>query len=339
MRYSLLILLTSAMLWIGCGVNEKDQGDPGNPTAFVLCEGNFQNSNAALWSFDPNESMTENQILGGSSLGDVGQSLTYVNNKLYVVVNNSHKIEILSVGDEISQEGTISFNNAGPRHIVVDGSQGYASCWNLSAILVLDLVNRAVIDTISVSGMPEDLILDGSSLYASIPSNADWSSASSVVEISTSSKEVVKSYEVISGPNDMELIGSDLFVASTYYGANWSTTTGLSKIDLSTGTVTTNTDGSDSGVVKGDLVKAGEILYRATTTGLAPVNMDLSLDMDNIVGGQTNVYSASSDEDFLYFGTTDYVAPDTVFVTDHKGTYLDQFIVGAIPGDFVTKIN
>ena len=337
MKQSILILLSSMFHWTGCVIYEEEHDTTGEATTFVLCEGNFGSSNAALWSFSPDDATTATQILGGTSLGDVGQSLTVYGNQLYVIVNNSHKIEIFTVDDEISHEGTISFNSASPRYLVIDGTTGYVSCWNLSAILILDLPNLAVIDTISVSGMPEFIILDETSLYASIPSNSDWSSASSVVEFSTSSKEIIQIYETVSGPSDMELIGSHLFVASTYYGANWSTYTGLSKIDLSAGTVTTNTDGPNS-IVKGDLVRAGETLYRATSTGLAPVNVDLSLDLDNIVGEQTNVYSAAADGEYLYFGTTDYVAPDTVYVTTHSGEAVNQFIVGAMPGDFAIGI-
>ena len=334
-----LVILSSFILWTGCIVYEEEGIDvSGEATAFILCEGNFGSNNAALWSFAPDDSTTETQIIGGTSLGDVAQSLTVEGKKLYVVVNNSHKIEILSVDDEISHEGTISFTNASPRYLVTSGTTGYVSCWNLSAILVLDLENQAVIDTISMPGMPEDLILDGTSLYASIPSNSDWSSSNSIVEISTSSKEIVQTYEVISGPNDMVLIGSNLFVASTYYGANWATYTGISKIDLSSGTVTTHIDGSNF-VVIGNLVKAGETLYRATSTGLAPVNLDLSLDLDAIIGGQKNVYSAAADDAYLYFGTTDWAAPDTVYVTDHSGSPVNQFIVGTGPGDFVTVLD
>ena len=338
MNKPILILLSSFVLWNGCIIydeREEEIEETNKSTAFILCEGNFGNSNAALWSFSPEDSTSETLILGGTSLGDVAQSLSADDNKLYVLVNNSHKIEVLSVGEEISHEGTITFNNASPRYLVTNGTAGYVSCWNLSAILVLDLTNQAVVDTISIPGMPEKMILNGTSLYVSIPSHSDWSSANLVLEISTITKTIDQTFEVISGPNDMELIGNHLFVASTYYGANWTTFTGISKIDLSTGTITSNSDGSNS-VIKGDLVKVGETLYRTTSTGLASVNVDLSLDLDTILGGQTNVYSASADDNYIYFGTTDWTAPDTVYVTDHNGLFVNEFIVGTGPGDFIT---
>ena len=322
------------ILWNGC-TSDNDEENLNIGKAFILCEGNFGSSNAALWSISPEDSTTETQIIGGQSLGDVAQSLTIVDDKLYIVVNNSHKIEVFSLGNEISHEETIFLFNGGPRYFVAKGDTGFVSCWNLSAILILDLTTSTVIDTIPVSGMPEYLVLDESNLYVSIPLNSDLSSSNFVVEISTSTKEVIHTYEVVSGPSDMELIGYNLFISSTYYGDDMSTYTGLSKINLSTGTVMSTTYNNDSNyMIKNDLVKVGETLYRSTTTGLARVNDDLSLDLDNIIGGQTNVYSAGADENYLYFGSTDYVAPDTVYVTNHSGASINNFIVGAIPGDF-----
>ena len=64
------------LIFTGCELNEDDQEINGNPKVFVLCEGNFGSNNAALWSIAPNESISETQILGGSSLGDVAQSMT-----------------------------------------------------------------------------------------------------------------------------------------------------------------------------------------------------------------------------------------------------------------------
>ena len=50
------------------------------------------------------------------------------------------------------------------------------------------------------------------------------------------------------------------------------------------------------------------------------------------------MYSAAADGEYLYFGTTDYVAPDTVYVTTHSGEAVNQFIVGAMPGDFAIGV-
>lgn len=332
-----LITIIFSLVWTGCQlpIHEEDTPNTTELTSYVLCEGNFGSNNAALWSFQADKANSESLILGGSSLGDVAQSLTLDDNRLFTIVNNSHKIEIFDVEESISHLGTIQLNNASPRFIVANESVGYVSCWNLSAILILDLENHIVIDTIQTPGMPEDLILYGNSLFASIPMNSYWATERSVLEISTISNSITETYETIPGPSDMELIGSYLYVAGTYYGQDWTTYTGLSRIDITNGTVTTYADGTNTNI-QGDLVVIDERLYRLTSNGLASVNNDLSLAMDDLLGNHTNVYSTWADSEYLYFGTTDYVAPDTVYVTNHSGGDINLFIVGAIPGDFIT---
>ena len=68
---------------------------------FTLCEGNFGTPNASLWSINESGSQSEGPIYwdeNSNPLGDVGQSMTIVNDeKLYIIMNNSHSIEILNL--------------------------------------------------------------------------------------------------------------------------------------------------------------------------------------------------------------------------------------------------
>ena len=88
-------------------------------------------------------------------------------------------------------DGIIGIPGGGPRYFVTDGQVGYVSCWNLNGILVLNISTRSIIDTISIPGKPENLILEGGTLYASVPFGTDWSTSKEVVEISTSSKQII----------------------------------------------------------------------------------------------------------------------------------------------------
>ena len=200
----------------------------------------------------------------------------------------------------------------------------------------MNISTRSIIDTISIPGKPENLILEGGTLYASVLFGTDWSTSKEVVEISTSSKQIINTYEVILGPRDMKLHGSNLYVSSSYYDLNYVTYSGLSKIDLTNKNVLTFLDGSDS-PAKDDFVIIDEKLYRSISTGIARIKEDLSLDLDNIIGNQKNVYSVYTNDNYLFFGTTgDYIAPDTIYVTDYLGNAINQFVVGAIPGDFIS---
>ena len=129
-------------------------------TTYVLCEGNFGTANSSLWSF--NSSGGSNLPIhwdeNSNPLGDVGQSLTILNDKLFIIMNNSHTIEVMDLTEGAQYLTTIDLPNASPRYLYAENSIGYVTSWGLNAIIVLNLDNMETIDTIQVNGMPEYII-------------------------------------------------------------------------------------------------------------------------------------------------------------------------------------
>ena len=54
-------------------------------------------------------------------------------------------------------------------------------------------------------------------------------------------------------------------------------------------------------------------MHRATSFGAVPLQEDLNLNQAARIGDLNGVYSANCLDDQLILGTTDYVAPDTVY--------------------------
>ena len=75
-------------------------------------------------------------------------------------------------------------------------------------------------------------------------------------------------------------------------------------------------------------------MYRATSFGAVPLQEDLSLDQAAKVGNHVNVYSANYLGDKLLLGSSDYVAPDTVFIYNDLNEYIGFLEVNVLPGDF-----
>ncbi|MBL7136912.1 MAG: T9SS type A sorting domain-containing protein [Candidatus Marinimicrobia bacterium] len=305
---------------------------------FILCEGNMTQSNASLWML--NEDL--NQITGpihwdpnANPLGDVGQSMTIYNNKLFIIMNNSNTVEIMDLSNEVSYESTISLPYAGPREMEVVNGKGYLSCWHLNAILVIDLSTNTFLDTISVNGLPEDLIYYDNRLYTSINMNPDWSSGNRILsfDISGDKAVVIDTFEVISGPGQILSHDGNLFVVSTYYDTLWNIYSGTSRIDLSDGSVTKK----DYGVTFNfgiDITLYHGLVYRTYNGGIAPLTDSLTVDITGQIGDLPNVYSMATYKDYIYFGLSDYMAPDDVVILDSLGNLIGQFQVGAIPGSF-----
>ncbi len=305
---------------------------------FILCEGNMTQSNASLWML--NEDL--NQITGpihwdpnANPLGDVGQSMTIYNDKLFIIMNNSNTVEIMDLSNGVSYESTISLPYAGPREMEVVDGKGYLSCWYLNAILVTDLSTNTILDTISVNGLPEDLVYYDNRLYTSINMNSDWSSGNRILsfDISGDKAVVIDTFEVISGPGQILAHNGNLFVVSTYYDTLWNIYSGTSRIDLSDGSVTKK----DYGVTFNfgiDITLYRGLVYRTYNGGIAPLTDSLTVDTTGQIGNLSNVYSMATYKDYIYFGLSDYMAPDDIVILDSLGNLIGQFQVGAIPGSF-----
>lgn len=303
---------------------------------YVLCEGNYGSANASLWQYTGSE-MTGPVLWDTDSnpLGDVGQSLYINNNKLFIVMNNSHKVEVVNTENNESI-ATIDLSYSSPRYFAVNGSKGYLSSWGIGGIFVIDLNTYTVIDTITVGALPEDIIIKDDMLYTSITMNSMWSSENKVYtyDLSGDTPALVDTFEVVTGPGRMQLNGDDLYVASTYYDASWNTYAGMSKINLSTKTVTIVDYGINFSF-SSDLILYQDEIYRAYLNGMVKIDSDCNYDASQIISPLTgSVYTLNTYDDKIYMGYTDYMAPDTVVIMNSDGSLENIFQVGAIPSDF-----
>lgn len=110
------------LLLISCEYNEDfpaEVGD-GHIEAIVLNEGKYGLNMGAISVLYRNGSVSPDvfRAVNGRPLGDVAQSLTKINNKYFITLNNSKKIEIVNPSN-FKSEGTILYTQAGlPRQIV-----------------------------------------------------------------------------------------------------------------------------------------------------------------------------------------------------------------------------
>lgn len=341
MKIQISVLLVSCCLLSSC-----DQNDTNNDvislevgSVLVLCEGNFNANNASLWAFTPGDETTLGplfQDLTRQELGDVAQSFTLIGDRLYIVNNNSHTVEIINLKSPLTHEGTLTLPNASPRYLAIQDNIGYITCWNLEGILLVDLDTQTVTDTIPVGALPEDLLIVDNFLYTSITMDNQWNPADYVLKIDLSSTSIVDTFQVVPGPGRLLFLNGLLYVASNalvFDGNNYESRAGTSTIDLLSGVVNTSDYGATSQVGT-DWVVVDGAPFRATLSGMAPLNNDLSLDFENQIGNFTGVYAVGAYQDYLFFGLTDYVAPDQVVVTDVYGNELATYDVGVLPTDF-----
>lgn len=157
------------ILWIvACSkepIRESSDTPPAPPPSdfnngvFVVNEGNFNWGNASISYID----MTDNQIVSDifepvnhRNLGDVAQNMVINDGKGYIVVNNSNRIEVVSLDDFTSLKSLAGFNS--PRDIAfINPDKAYVS--NLKGdISVVNLKTLAIKSVIKINGWTEKMV-------------------------------------------------------------------------------------------------------------------------------------------------------------------------------------
>ena len=297
---------------------------------FVANEGNYGASNGSVSMIDDAGNVFETE-----ALGDIVQSVEVYENKLIVLVNNSHTIKIFDITDDgLSMPGIeVSTGNSSPRDLIVVDGKIYFTNWNSQDVKVFDLFSYVIEESISVNGLPEDIAFDGQYLWVTIPhSDAYFSTGNSVVKIDASSNTVVETIEVGQGPQQIAIDNGEVYVSRTFYSDTWETFHGATKI----GDEVINENYGAGTPCGGSILKYENKVFRSFGGGISPMNTDLSLDSDNQIGSydQSLVYHVEEINGNIWFGLTNYSDYNVVKVIDASGQEIGSYDVGINPGDF-----
>ena len=324
------IIPLTLLLAFACEDNFKD--NPESDLLFITSEGTFGDGNGSISVFQGEE-----EIQTIDNVGDVVQSLLVHQDKLFVLVNNSHLIKRYSITESgLSLPGIeISTENSSPREMVVVRNKLYFTNWKSKDVKVLNLETYAIESSILIDGLPEDIVSDGNFLWVSIPNLElyDTNNGSSIVQIDINSETIVDSYEVGNGPQQMILDGNTLWISRTFYTSDWSPFYGSSRLNIETGEVKVVNYGAGT-VCGGDMMVINDQVYRTTEGGVAPLEIDLSLNQSARIGSYTSLYSAGAHQNTIFMGISDYIAPDTVLIHNEMGALIHTFSVGVLPGDY-----
>lgn len=133
----------------------------------IVNEGGFQYGNASLSFVEGKTGRVTSDVFrsaNGRDLGDVAQSATVWNNRLYVVVNNSKKIEVLDI-TSFHSIGTIT-GLVSPRYMLpVGNAKAYVTDLYSNTISVIDLNNFTVTKSIPCKGWTERMVYHLGKVY------------------------------------------------------------------------------------------------------------------------------------------------------------------------------
>lgn len=134
---------------------------------FIVNEGVFTQGNATLGFINNGLKQRFDDVFkqaNNKPLGDVFQSMNIINDKAYLVINNSSKIEIINP-KTFKNIGTITGLHS-PRYIVkVGNSKAYVSDIYDNHIFVIDLISNQIIKKIPVKGWVEEMLSINGNTY------------------------------------------------------------------------------------------------------------------------------------------------------------------------------
>ena len=330
MKY--LRFLLSFIILYSCANSETEQTLNNRSFVFVACEGNFGASNGSIHIIDENgETSSVNDI------GDVVQSLEVFNNKLFVIVNNSHKIIAYDITENgLSLPGIeVSTNGSGPREMVIVNDNLYFTNWNTNDVKILNLFNYTISDFISFEGKPESIIYDNNNLYVGIQLNNDYSDSNLLYEINISSGEITNEFEIGYGPTSIIKANDDIYIANTYYDENFNAFFSTSRVDLNTNQITINNYG-DGVVCGGSVHKINNDVYRSYDGGIVMLDDNLNFINSTKIGDEepNQVYSSEIINNKVYFGITNFTDINLVKIYNSNNELESTIEAGLFPGDF-----
>lgn len=348
-----LLLFVCFIVWLqGCDSDDDDnfKGDYASGVV-VANEGGFQKNNATVTHFNPNtHALVQNIFKNAAGLyaGDVLQSITLSGDRGYLVLNESNVIEIVNHN---TFESVATFSDpemVKPRYLEVINGKAYISVWGPydsnfslvdSYVLVVDLNSLAVVDKIDTDEGVENLLYDGSRLFAS---NYNYSSSNTLAVINPANNTLVDQIELAPGPAGMVMDANNklwVITAGTYNGddgklfrVNPSTLDIEDVIELNLNPETDLTITPDK---KNLVYSKGNVIYKLSITSTEAPTEPWITASDVQVMYALNINPENGE---VYVGDArDYSSPGTVYVYHADGTFKESFEAGISPTQFIFK--
>jgi YVTN family beta-propeller protein len=134
---------------------------------FIINEGAFQTGTGSVSFYDRSTgNLTEDlfELQNTIPLGDVALSMKIYNGRGFIVVNNSQKVEVVSMGN-FKRLGTIN-NFSSPRFFLpINSSKGYVTDWISNVVAVVNLNSFQIIKSIPTGSGPEQMVNAGNKVY------------------------------------------------------------------------------------------------------------------------------------------------------------------------------
>jgi len=309
-KVATMLLISVVALFQSCSSSDATV-KVGASGFFIVNEGSFGAGNSSISYYDRKADAVTNDVFfikNGRKLGDQAQSMTVFENKGYIIVQNSSKVEVINA-DDFSSIGSIT-DLPSPRYFVgISSTKGYVSDWGTDGftgtIKVIDLTTLTVTKTIATGKGANRMLKINNLVY--VTNNGGYGNDNTIKVIDSTTDGIVATITTGDNPNSIQKDkDGNLWVASG--GIMAYNTTGIDEVKT----------------VKGSISKIGSnntevfklIVDKATYS--TPANLGISPD------GATLYYTYNGA--IYQMATSATALPTTAFKTkSYYGMAIDSF--------------
>lgn len=331
---TLFVAATITASITGCKKDENPTNNDftGNGT-FIICEGGYGAGNARLdFYHKTGDSLQTNifQKVNGIPLGDIFQSMLINNDRAFLVVNNSGKIEVVDPKD-MTSKGTIT-GLTSPRYVCFTGNtKAYVSDLFSGNISIINTTNLNIESTISLPGWSEEMLNDNGKIWVT-NGMKDYTYI-------LQNNAVVDSVNVGYGSTSIRKDNSGKIWILT--GGNYPPNTinsKISRVNPTTNAVEWDYEFASFGASKLRTNADKSVLYFLYDGKVYRKNADNSTPSEfiSLTGKQFYGMNVDPSNGNIWLGDAgDFSSAGTVYVYNSASTQLKSFTTGVAPTDFV----
>ena len=206
MKKLFFILFLTLAFHVSC----KKEKDPSNPLftwngVFVINEGGFMHGNGSLSFYSYDSVKIYNDLFleaNGRPLGDTPNSMLIAGEKIYIVVNNSGKIEVVEK-ESLKSITTIDRLNSPSDIAAVSDKKAYITSMYSDDVAILDIENDEISGFINIRRSSQSIVVHDNRAYIANEFSADWSSGKEIMVVNTETNRVIDSIVVAFEPESM----------------------------------------------------------------------------------------------------------------------------------------
>lgn len=306
---------------------------------FVVNEGGFNKSNGSIGLYKPGTKTYFDAFKKANDrpLGDVVQSMSLLNNKFYVVVNNSNKIEVLNKNDF---KALTSISTPSPRYLVnIGGNKALLSNLYNNTMKVIDLNSNTIASSIDIHHSSDAMAVMGNKTYVLTLDDK-------IMLVKNDSLYLKDSIATPAGLSKIVNAGTSAVGVLCAGKIDWS-----SGNVLENGTFVILSNDSNSFTKRVDLSGAGyggsltynsseAVFYYSLGNNLVK-KIDMSGNVSDFITLPTNVsvYGLNMDNagNLYITDAVDYNSAGKVYVYNSMGTKTNEFSAGIVPSSILVN--